>query len=99
MQIVRAQLEYGLAIAPTSVAQLTKLDACQTQCIRRIFGGGSRLPTKVMLHLVNLPTMKERVHLLQTKFLLRSAYSPDDTLVYKFLPYVRPAASLWYLHM
>ncbi|KAG1292455.1 hypothetical protein G6F62_004870 [Rhizopus arrhizus] len=42
--------------------------------------------------------MKERVHLLQAKLLLRSVYSPDDTLVYKFLPYVRPAASRsqWY---
>jgi hypothetical protein len=42
--------------------------------------------------------MKECVHLLQAKFLLRSVYSPDDTLVYKFLPYVRPAASRsqWY---
>ncbi|KAG1148847.1 hypothetical protein G6F37_006603 [Rhizopus arrhizus] len=97
-QIIRAQLKYGLAIAPTSFAQLTKLDACQTQCIRRIFSGDSRSPTKVMLHLINLPTMKERVHLLQAKFLLRSVYSPDDTLVYKFLPYVRPAASRsqWY---
>ncbi|KAG0742803.1 hypothetical protein G6F57_002729 [Rhizopus arrhizus] len=41
--------------------------------------------------------LKERVHLLQAKFLLRSVYSPDDTL-YKFLSYVRPAASRsqWY---
>lgn len=97
-QIVRSQLEYGLAISPLSAVQITKLEACQTQCIRTIFGGGSRSPTKVMLHLVNQPTMKERVHLLQAKFLLRSVYSPDDTLVSKFLPYLRSSAShsLWY---
>ncbi|KAG1314259.1 hypothetical protein G6F62_007185 [Rhizopus arrhizus] len=60
------------------------MDACQTQCIRRIFSGGSRSPIKVMLHLVNLPTMKERVHILQAKFLLRSVYSPDEVSIPSF---------------
>ncbi|KAG0785673.1 hypothetical protein G6F21_009103 [Rhizopus arrhizus] len=50
-QIVRSQLEYGLAVSSVPAHQLQKLDACQTQCIRRIFGGGSRSSIKVMLHL------------------------------------------------
>ncbi|KAG0801438.1 hypothetical protein G6F16_012367 [Rhizopus arrhizus] len=37
-QIVRSQLEYGLAISSVPAHQLQKLDAYQTQCIRRIFG-------------------------------------------------------------
>lgn len=97
-QIARSQLEYGLAISPVSATLLKQLEACQTQCIRKIFGGGSRSSTKVMIHLVNQPSMKERVHLLQAKFLLRSVYSPDDTLLSKFLPYLRSSGShsLWY---
>ncbi|KAG1257368.1 hypothetical protein G6F68_009337 [Rhizopus microsporus] len=97
-QIVRSQLEYGLAISSVPAHQLQKLDACQTQCIRRIFGGGSRSSIKVMLHLVNLPTMKERVQKLQAKFLLRSVDAPDDTLLSQYLPYLRTSASRsqWY---
>ncbi|KAG1333798.1 hypothetical protein G6F62_006643 [Rhizopus arrhizus] len=97
-QIVRSQLEYGLAISAVSSSNITKLETCQTQCIRRIFGGGSRSSTKVMLHLTNQPTMKERVHRLQAKFLFRSINAPEDTLLSQFLEYLRTSASLsqWY---
>ncbi|KAG0776452.1 hypothetical protein G6F16_012820 [Rhizopus arrhizus] len=84
-QIVRSQLEYGLAISAVSSSNITKLETCQTQCIRRIFGGGSRSSTKVMLHLTNQPTMKERVHRLQAKFLFRSINAPEDTLLSQHL--------------
>ncbi|KAG1557342.1 hypothetical protein G6F49_005493 [Rhizopus delemar] len=82
-QIVRPQLEYGLAIS---------------MCLRRIFGGGSRSLTQVMLHLVNQPSMKSRVHILQAKFILRSLNLPDDTLFSRLLPYLRTSASHshWY---
>ncbi|KAG1614598.1 hypothetical protein G6F46_006833 [Rhizopus delemar] len=82
-QIVRPQLEYGLAIS---------------MCLRRIFGGSSRSLTQVMLHLVNQPSMKSRVHILQAKFILRSLNLPDDTLFSRLLPYLRTSASHshWY---
>ncbi|KAG1150279.1 hypothetical protein G6F37_000107 [Rhizopus arrhizus] len=82
-QIVRPQLEYGLVISA---------------CLRRIFGGSPRSSVKVMLHLINQPTMKERIHILQTKFLLRSLDVPDDTLLFQLLPYIRISArgSQWY---
>jgi hypothetical protein len=53
---------------------------------------------QVMLHLINQPTMKERTHILQTKFLLRSLDVPDDTLLFQLLPYIRTSASgsQWY---
>ncbi|KAG1146994.1 hypothetical protein G6F37_011858 [Rhizopus arrhizus] len=97
-QLIQDNLEYGLAISSVPAHQLQKLDACQTQCIRRIFGGGSRSSIKVMLHLVNLPTVKERVQKLQVKFLLRSIDAPDDTLLSWYLPYLRTSAShsQWY---
>ncbi|KAI8990897.1 hypothetical protein BDF20DRAFT_841396 [Mycotypha africana] len=86
-QIVRTQLEYGLAISSFSSPQ-----------IKRIFGGNSCSLTKVMLHLTDLPSMKERVHRLQGKFLLRSINGSRDTLLSRFLPYLRASASLshWY---
>ncbi|KAG1493830.1 hypothetical protein G6F46_008534 [Rhizopus delemar] len=97
-QIVRSQLEYGLAISAVSSSNITKLEVCQTQCIRCIFGGGSRSSTKVMLHLTNQPTMKERVRRLQAKFLFRSINMPEDTLLSQLLDYLRTSASLsqWY---
>ncbi|KAG1638634.1 hypothetical protein G6F44_008640 [Rhizopus delemar] len=96
--IVRSQLEYGLAISAVSSSNITKFETCQTQCIRRIFGGGSRSSTKIMLHLTNQPTMKERVHRLQAKFLFRSINAPEDTLLSQLLAYLRTYASLsqWY---
>ncbi|EIE82075.1 hypothetical protein RO3G_06780 [Rhizopus delemar RA 99-880] len=64
-QIVRSQLEYGLAISSVPAHQ---------------------------------PTMKERVQKLQAKFLLRSIDAPDDTLLSRYLPYLRTSAShsQWY---
>ncbi|KAG1403013.1 hypothetical protein G6F60_005320 [Rhizopus arrhizus] len=42
--------------------------------------------------------MKERTHILQTKFLLRSLDVPDDTPLFQLLPYIRTSArgSQWY---
>ncbi|KAG1507995.1 hypothetical protein G6F47_008715 [Rhizopus delemar] len=82
-QIVRPQLEYSLAIS---------------MCLRRIFGGGSRSSTQLMLHLVNQSSMKNRVHILQAKFILRSLNLSDDTLFSWLLPYIRASASHshWY---
>ncbi|KAG1147073.1 hypothetical protein G6F37_011848 [Rhizopus arrhizus] len=55
-QIVRPQLEYGLAISAVKCRELQKIESCQSQCLRRIFGGGtSRSSIKVMLHLTTSP--------------------------------------------
>ncbi|KAG1180848.1 hypothetical protein G6F36_010293 [Rhizopus arrhizus] len=97
-QIVRPQLEYGLAISMVKYREFQTIESCQNQCLRRIFGGGSRSSTQVMLHLVNQPSMKNRVHILQAKFILRSLNLPDDTLFSRLLPYLRTSASHshWY---
>ncbi|KAG0738641.1 hypothetical protein G6F62_000761 [Rhizopus arrhizus] len=46
----------------------------------------------------NQPTMKERIHILQAKFLLRTIDTPDDTLMLRLLPYIRTSTShsQWY---
>ncbi|KAG1529469.1 hypothetical protein G6F51_014140 [Rhizopus arrhizus] len=50
-QIVRPQLEYGLEISAVKYKDFQKLESCQNQCLRQIFGGSPRLSVKVMLHL------------------------------------------------
>ncbi|KAG1439598.1 hypothetical protein G6F56_012244 [Rhizopus delemar] len=64
-QMIRAQLDYGLAISPLTTKFIHQLDTFQNQCIRRIFGGRSRSLAQIMLHLVNLPSMRTRVAVLQ----------------------------------
>lgn len=97
-QIVRAQLEYGLAISKVTSLLSDKLEDAQNICLRSIFGGSSRSSIKVMLHLAKLPTMTERIHILQAQFLLRSLSLPDDTLLANLLPHIRlpKSHSQWY---
>ncbi|KAG1442083.1 hypothetical protein G6F46_013155 [Rhizopus delemar] len=92
-QIMCPQLEYGLAISMVKYREFQTIESCQNQCLHRIFWGGSRSSTQVMLHLVNQPSMKNRVHILQAKFILRSLNLPDDTLFSRLLPYLRTSAS------
>ena len=70
-QIVRAQLGYGLAISPITAKLIQKLDTFQNSCIRRIFGGHARSSVQLMLHLVNLPSMRTRV---AAQYLFRSTH-------------------------
>lgn len=97
-QMVRPRLEYGLAILQIKHKNFQRLESCQNQCLRRIFGGSFRSSVKVMLHLINQPIMKECTHILQTKFLLRSLDVPDGTLLLQLLPYTRTSTSgsQWY---
>ncbi|KAG2197298.1 hypothetical protein INT46_001805 [Mucor plumbeus] len=60
-QIVRAQLDYGLAISPITAKLIQRLVTFQNSCIRRIFGGHARSSVQLMLHLANLPSMRTRV--------------------------------------
>ncbi|CEP11881.1 hypothetical protein [Parasitella parasitica] len=38
VQMIRSEMEYGLAISTLSLGHFKKLESCQTKCIRRIFG-------------------------------------------------------------
>jgi len=97
-QIIRSQLEYGLAICRTTKYVNDQLEKAQNKCIRRIFGGSSTSSIKVMLHLTKLPTMTERAQQLQAQFLLRSLNLPSDTLLSHLLPHIRLSSSNsnWY---
>jgi hypothetical protein len=70
-QIVRAQLGYGLAISPITAKLIKKLYTFQNSSIRSIFGGHARSSVQLMLHLVNLPSMRTRV---AAQYLFRSTH-------------------------
>ncbi|KAG2209371.1 hypothetical protein INT46_002614 [Mucor plumbeus] len=96
-QIVRPQLEYGLAISTFNLRNIRELENCQNQCLRQIFGGRPYTSTKVMLHITNLPSIKDRIAILQAKFIYKSLSLPDDSLLMKMLPYPQSihAKSKW----
>ncbi|KAG1210140.1 hypothetical protein G6F69_005755 [Rhizopus microsporus] len=48
-QIVRPQLEYGLAITTFNSREIQALENCQNQCIRQIFGGRPFTSTKFLI--------------------------------------------------
>lgn len=85
-QIVRPQMEYGLAINLLFHSQLKRLEDTQNKCMWMIYGAHDCSSTKVMLHLANLPTMTERLNILQAQFLFRSLYVPNDSFLGYLLP-------------
>lgn len=97
-QMVRSQLDYGLAISSLNGKLIKQVDDFQNSCIRRIFGGHSRSSATVMLHLVNLPSMKTRTAILQAQYLYRSIYLPENTLLATLLPHIQNSNSRshWY---
>ncbi|KAI8991563.1 hypothetical protein BDF20DRAFT_812511, partial [Mycotypha africana] len=68
---------------------IKKLEACQNNCIRRIYGGPTRFAVNVMLHLTNLRTMQERVATLQAQFIFRARYLPSSTLLSTLMPHLQ----------
>lgn len=54
--------------------------------------------SKIMLHLVNLPSMKTRAAILQAQYLFRSTRLPHDTLLAQLLPFIQCSTkqSHWY---
>jgi hypothetical protein len=69
-QIVCALLEYGLAINRLTASRIKAPEDAQNECLRRIYGASKCVSTKVMRHLSRLPTMKERINILQAQFLI-----------------------------
>jgi hypothetical protein len=87
--LICPQLEYGLSINSLSATQLKIFEDAQNQFSQKIYGGHRRSSTKVMPHLTKLPPIKDCLHILQTQFLLRSLYLPDDTFFYRLLPLIK----------
>lgn len=97
-QMVRAQLDCGIAISPLATILIHRFDTFQNPCIRRIFGGHSKSSVQVMVHIVNLPPMRTRVAVLRARYLFRSTQVPGDTLLAHLLSYIQfsTSRSHWY---
>ncbi|KAG1459613.1 hypothetical protein G6F46_001417 [Rhizopus delemar] len=88
-QIVRPRMEYGIAINCFNHTQLKSLEEAQDKCICKFYGASRKTSTKATLHLAKLPTMRERVAILQAQFLFRSLSLPEDTLLYRLMPHIQ----------
>ncbi|PHZ12828.1 uncharacterized protein RHIMIDRAFT_251738 [Rhizopus microsporus ATCC 52813] len=91
--IVRAQLEYGLAITKIITFLSKQLEDAQNVCLRRVFGISYTSSTMVMLHMSKLPNMQERAYTLQSQFLLRPLTISEDALLHHLLPLIRQPQS------
>ncbi|CEG65802.1 hypothetical protein RMATCC62417_02508 [Rhizopus microsporus] len=75
--IVRAQLEYGLAITKITTFLNKQLEDAQNACLRRIFDGSHTSSTMVMLHMSKLPNIQERAYTLQSTSSLGHPFGRD----------------------
>ncbi|KAG2225578.1 hypothetical protein INT45_013689 [Circinella minor] len=83
------------SIVPFLKKEIQQLEKGQDQCLRYIFGGHAKSSTIVFRHMVNLPTMDERVHTLGVKYLSRAFYLPDDALLTELRPILRDNRHRW----
>ncbi|KAI7851205.1 hypothetical protein BDC45DRAFT_572294 [Circinella umbellata] len=79
-QFIRPKLEYGLAISTFKKSHLISIEKTQNLCIRMIYGAHHKSETKIMRHLVKMPSMSERIAILQAKFVYRAEFLPSDAL-------------------
>ena len=96
-QFIRPKLEYGVAITSFTKTALKQIEQAQNKCIRMIYGAHKNSETKVMRHITNLPSMNERVNILQAKYIYRAQFLPEDTLFIQLLPNFnqQPSNSQW----
>lgn len=95
-QIVRAQLEYGLVITPFTYSLKADFESFQNQAIRGIFGGSTHSSTSIMRHLAKLPSIQERITILQARYLLISLHLPPDALLSCLIPYLSTSTDSYY---
>ena len=88
-QVVRARLEYGLAINLFTASQIKALKDSRNECLYQIYGGSNRPSTKFMRHLSRFPTIKEQIYIPQAQFLFRSFTLPKDALLTKLMPHIQ----------
>ncbi|KAG2191871.1 hypothetical protein INT46_005624 [Mucor plumbeus] len=86
--------QLALLTCETSVRWRTvKTNVCQ-----QIFGSRPYTSTNVMLHIINLPSIKDCIAILQEKFIYRSLSLLGDSLLMKMLLYLQSiqAKSKWF---
>ncbi|KAL1932592.1 hypothetical protein VTP01DRAFT_8270 [Rhizomucor pusillus] len=96
-QFIRPKMMYGLAICTFNKKHRQILESAQSTCLRMIYGAHHKSSTVVMAHLANLPSMTERITILQAKLLLRAYNLPGDALLTAIIPLIQRARNgSWY---
>ncbi|KAI9352434.1 hypothetical protein BD770DRAFT_325880 [Pilaira anomala] len=75
---IRPKFEYGLAISRLTAPEVLKLERAQNKLVGMFLGSNH---TKVAKHITCIPAMSHRYNLLVSKYVLRTRYLPDDSLV------------------
>ncbi|CEG82093.1 hypothetical protein RMATCC62417_16216 [Rhizopus microsporus] len=79
---IRPKLEYGLCLCLFTMTNLKLLGKAQDQYLRLAFGGHRTASTTVFRHMTCLSAMHERAHTLVLKFILRTHFLLEDTLLH-----------------
>lgn len=97
--IIRAQLEYGLAITKITSFLVTQIEDAQNACLCRTFGSSPWSSTKVVFHMTKPSTMQERSYIIQSQVLLHFLTLPENALLPCLLPYIHSSSSRiqWYM--
>jgi hypothetical protein len=75
---IRPKIEYGLAISHLSARDFTDLDALQNRLVGMFVGSTW---VNVAKHITCIPSIKHRYNVLATRFALRAATLPEDSLL------------------
>lgn len=75
---IRPKLEYGLAIAKLTAPELKKIERAQNKLVGMFIGSNQTTAAK---HITCIPAMSHRHDVLVTRYVLRTRFLPDDSLV------------------
>lgn len=75
---IRPKFEYGLAVSKFTAPQIKALERLQDKLVSMFLGSKH---TKVAKHITCIPAVIHRYNCLVTKFVLRSRYLPNDSLL------------------
>jgi hypothetical protein len=79
-QMVHAEMKYGLAINRFTSSQIKAMEDVQVTYLCQIYGVKHHTSTKVMYHVAQLPSMRERINILPIQLLLYSFFLSEDKL-------------------
>lgn len=78
---IRPIFEYGLSLITTTKKNIKLLENAQDNAIRIIFNGHKTSSTQAIRHMNKMPTIEERMVILQAKNINRSYHLPIDSLL------------------
>jgi hypothetical protein len=81
-QYIRPIIEYGLCVTNFINTNFPALERLQDDCLRLIVGGFKTSSVKALRVMVNIPSLRDRWYILNTKYNYRLTYLPEDSLIH-----------------